>query len=72
MVIGTIIYSKKLKEQLEDICGIHPIAVIENPFKIKLHSWIFEKTDELSFAIKKLTEKGEVANGDSNLESKEL
>lgn len=64
MVIGTLIYSKRIKEQLEDICDIHPIMVFESPFNKRRHVWGFASTEELSFALKKLTEKGEIANGE--------
>lgn len=60
---GKIIYSKRIKEQLEDKYHIYPTMRIINPINEKLTAWVFARSDELSFAIEEiLNAKGENAN----------
>lgn len=62
-----IIYSKRVKEQLEDIYHIYPIARILNPTNLELDAWIFKRSQALTFAINEiLNGKGENANGKSD------
>ena len=63
MVVGKVIYSKRIKETLEDIYGIYPIVVISNPYNEKLRAWIFENNAELLQAKKLLIEKAGINNG---------
>ena len=51
MVIGKIIYSKRVKEALEDIYHINPLAIIDSPLEDHYRAWVFELNDELSNAL---------------------
>ena len=61
--LGKVIYTKRVKELLEDDYNIHPVIMIENPRDHTLNAWVFEKSDALSFAIIEITSK---AKGDKS------
>ena len=60
---GKIIYSKRIKELLEDKYNIYPITRIISPRDARFTAWVFARSEELSFAIEEiLNAKGENAN----------
>lgn len=55
---GKIIYSKRIKEQLEDRYNIYPITRIISPMDARLTAWVFNKNEQLIAALDELMEGG--------------
>ena len=59
-----IIYSKRVKELLEDEYKIYSIGRCNSPYDNSYKAWIFKRTDALLLAIDKIMNaKGDNVNG---------
>lgn len=62
-----VIYSKRIKELLEDDYGIYPIGRTENPRNKHYIAWVFKRTDALLLAIKEIMDsQGDNAYGNQD------
>ena len=52
---GKVIYTKRIKELLEDEYNIYPIIRIDNPRDHNLTAWVFEENSEFIKAIAKIS-----------------
>ena len=60
-----VVYSKRIKEQLEDEYNIYPIGRTTNPKNKYYIAWVFKRTDALLLAINEIM-KSQGDNADGN------